>query len=139
MQMRRSFKTEQGFTLIELIFVLVCIALLSSWAWPNYQALMMRSHRTSAQAALLQAAHWLERAASANGTYPKPSEIPASVLQTDGQRYTLSADTAAQSYTLTATPVGWQVGDVCGRLTLNHLGVRGAQGGNPNAWQCWSR
>ncbi len=129
----------RGFTLLELIIALACIAVLTSMAWPSYQSLILRSQRTQARASLLQAAHWFERAASANGVYPATSDVPASVLQIDGQRYKMSVTSAAQSFTLSATPLGAQTADACGTLTLNHLGLRNVQGASQTAAQCWSR
>ena len=132
-------QAQKGFTLIEMVIALACVALLASLAWPSYQNLILRSQRAQARASLLQAAHWLERAASANGSYPLTADVPASVLQIDGQRYKLSVTSTAQSYTLSATPVGTQTADACGTLTVNHLGVRSVQGASQTAAQCWSR
>jgi type IV pilus assembly protein PilE len=130
---------QLGFTLLELTIALACTAILSSLAWPNYQALLQRNQRAQARTALLQAAHWLERAASANGNYPAPAEVPTSVLQIEGVNYKLSLSSTAQTYTLSATPFGQQSADACGTLTLNHLGARGVQNANTTAAQCWGR
>jgi type IV pilus assembly protein PilE len=130
---------SRGFTLIELLIALACVAMLASFAWPSYQSLMLRSQRAQARASLLQAAHWFERAASANGSYPLAADVPASVLQIEGQRYKMTVASTAQSYTLSATPLGTQAADTCGTLTVNHLGARGAQGASQTAAQCWSR
>ncbi len=130
---------ELGFTLLELLIALACIALLATIAWPSYQSLILRSQRAQARAALLQAAHWVERAASANGSYPLAADVPTSVLQIDGQRYKMTIISTAQSYTLSATPLGTQAADACGVLTLNHLGLRNVQGASQTAAQCWSR
>jgi type IV pilus assembly protein PilE len=129
----------KGFTLIEMLIALACVALLASVAWPSYQSLVLRSQRAQARASLLQAAHWLERAASANGSYPLAADVPASVLQIDGQRYKMTVTSAAQSYTLSASPLGTQATDTCGTLIVNHLGVRSVQGASQTAAQCWSR
>ena len=132
-------QASKGFTLIEMLIALACVALLASLAWPSYQNLILRSQRAQARASLLQAAHWLERAASAKGSYPLTVDVPASVLQIDGQRYKMTVTSSAQSYTLSATPVGTQTADACGTLTVNHLGVRSVQGASQTAAQCWSR
>lgn len=132
-------RTPKGFTLIELLIALACIALLASLAWPSYQNLVLRSQRAQARASLLQAAHWLERAASANGSYPLTADVPASVLQVDGQRYRMTVTSTVQSYTLSAIPLGSQAADTCGTLTVNHLGVRSVLGASETAAQCWSR
>lgn len=130
---------QLGFTLIEVLVVMACVAALTTVAWPNYQSLMWRGHRAQARTALLQAAHRFERAASANGSYPASTDVPASVLQVEGQRYQMTVTSASHSYALSATPVGTQSGDACGTLTINHLGVRGVQGGSQTAAQCWGR
>ena len=124
---------------MEMLIALACVALLASLAWPSYQSLILRSQRAQARASLLQAAHWLERAASANGSYPLTVDVPASVLQIDGQRYKIIVTSSAQSYTLSATPLGTQAADACGTLTVNHLGVRNVQGASQTAAHCWSR
>lgn len=130
---------QLGFTLIEVLVAMACVAVLVTVAWPSYQGLLERSQRAQARTALLQAAHWLERAASANGNYPASTDIPASVLQVEGQRYQIQVTSSPQSYALSATPIGTQSADACGTLTLNHLGVRGVQGGSQTAAQCWGR
>jgi type IV pilus assembly protein PilE len=131
-------RRQLGFTLIEVLVAMACVAVLVTVAWPSYQGLLERSQRAQARTALLQAAHWLERAASANGNYPASTDIPASVLQVEGQRYQIQVTSSPQSYALSATPIGTQNADACGTLTLNHLGVRGVQGGSQTAAQCWS-
>jgi type IV pilus assembly protein PilE len=136
--MKNSYPLR-GFTLIELLIALACVALLATLAWPSYQSLMARSQRAQARASLLQAAHWFERAASANGSYPLAAAVPASVLQIDGQRYNMTVASTAQSFTLSATPLGIQTADVCGTLTISHLGARNVQGASQTAAQCWSR
>ena len=135
----RHTTRQLGFTLIEVIVAMACVAVLVTVAWPSYQSLVERSRRAQARTALLQAAHWLERAASANGSYPASTDIPASVLQVEGQRYQIQVSSSPQSYTLSALPLGSQSADACGTFTLNHLGVRGVQGASQSAAQCWSR
>ena len=130
---------QSGFSLVELLIALACVAVLVGWAWPNYQQLLQRSQRAQARIALLQAAHWLERAASANGSYPAAADVPTSVLQAEGLRYQLSVISSAQSFTLTATPTGVQVGDACGSFTLTHTGVRSVLKATLSPAQCWGR
>jgi type IV pilus assembly protein PilE len=131
--------TSQGFTLIELLIALACVGALASLAWPSYQSLVLRSKRAQARTSLLQAAHWFERAASANGSYPLAADVPTSVLQVEGANYKITVTSTSQSYTLSATPLGTQTMDTCGILTINHLGVRSVQGASQTAAQCWGR
>ena len=72
-------KSHQGFTLIEVMIVVAIIGILSAIAMPSYTEYIRRGHRTEARAGLLQAAQWLERAATATGTYPKADAFPASL------------------------------------------------------------
>lgn len=129
----------RGFSLIELLITLVCLALLTQIAWPSYQGLVLRSQRAQARVSLLQAAHWLERAASANGSYPSAQAVPASVLQIDGQHYQLQLTSTASTFTLSAAPLGMQTADGCGTLVVTHLGERSVQGASQSAAQCWGR
>jgi type IV pilus assembly protein PilE len=126
-----------GFTLIELLFVMAVIAILSSFALPNYLHTQQRSQRTLVKLALAKTAHWLERAASISGNYP--SGVPDSVWQSSELRYRLQVQSQAQSFTLTAIPLGAQAKDACGSLTLGHTGERGVQNAALSAAQCWKR
>ena len=128
---------HHGFTLLELLVVCACVALLGSWAMTSYAPLMQRSQRTQARVALLQAAHWLERAASVQGRYPDRRDIPASVLQATGLRYQLSVSSDAHSFVLRATPLGAQSSDPCGTLTLNHQNKQGVENAQRPASTCW--
>lgn len=134
-----SLHSSTGFSLLELLIALACIGVLASMAWPSYQGVLLRSQRAQARTALLQAAHWLERAASANGSYPGVSEVSKSVLQIEGLRYQLSLVSTPHSYTLSAIPWGTQAADPCGTLTVNHLGDRSVQGASQSAYLCWSK
>ena len=136
---RTSARPWRGFSLLELLIALACVAILTTLAGPSYQSLMARQQRAQARTSLLQAAHWMERAASANGSYPLAAEVPASVLHIEGQRYQMTVTSTVQSYTLSATPWGTQAADECGTLTLDHLGERGVQRASQTASLCWSR
>ena len=126
-----------GFTLIELLIVMAVIAILSSFALPSFQHTQLKSQRTLAKLALAKTAHWLERAASMSGNYP--SAVPDSVWQSTELRYRLQVQSQAQSFMLTAIPLGAQAEDACGSLTLGHTGERGVQNAALNAAQCWER
>lgn len=139
-------KTIRGFTLIELMIVVVIVGILSAVAYPSYQEYVRRGHRAEARAGLLQAQQWLERAATATGAYPTASLPTALTWSTDSsKRYTiaLAASNTTTSYTLTATPKSatTQAGDKCGTYSLSSSGLRGAAGKtsdqsgyNPDCW-----
>jgi type IV pilus assembly protein PilE len=90
-----------------------------------------------AKLALAKTAHWLERSASISGNYP--TSLPDSVWQSRELRYRLQLQSQAQSFTLTAIPLGAQAKDACGSLTLGHTGERGVQNATLSAAPCWER
>ena len=110
---------QQGFTLIEVMVVVAIVGILSAIAYPSYTEYIARGHRAEARANLLQAAQWMERAATANGTYPTASSAASAIAALEAQlkmdRYGIKVDsTNGSSYTLTATPKGAQLKDKCG-------------------------
>lgn len=134
-----------GVTLLELMIVVALIGLLSSIALPSYDEYIRRTHRGHARAALVQAAQWMERAATARGTYPITNQIPANVLVVDGGRYHIVANSNGATYTLTATPTAAaQAGDPCAAYRIDEAGRRSqeAVGTMPPALPaetCWDR
>lgn len=136
---------HRGFTLLEVLMVAAMVAVLAAIAMPHYTQYVQRSHRVHAQAALLQAAQWLERAATAQGIYPERAAIPVGVLSVEGHRYTLEfRSLSADTYRLHATPTGAQESDLCGVFELTETGMR-TQVASPlvpaplSAQSCWSR
>lgn len=105
--------------------VIAVVAALVAFALPSYNEYVMRSHRTHARAALLEAAQWMERTATARGRYPSAAAIPAGVLAVEGGRYLVAASSLnGLDYTLTATPTAEQAADRCGIFRINQVGTR---------------
>ncbi len=138
-------RPNRGFTLIELMITVAVVALLAAVALPSYNEYVMRSHRANARAALLQAAQWMERTATAQGTYPLTAAIPPGVLFVEGGRYNIVAvSTNGIGYTLTATPAPAQSNDRCASFRIDQAGTRAQV---PTAevpvplgpMECWNR
>lgn len=137
-------RTSRGFTLIEVMIVVAIVGLLTAIALPSYNAYVLRGYRSEGKAALLQAAQWLERSATATGTYPLKAAFPTSLASIPSGRYTLDISSSdGTTYTLTATAAGAQAKDKCGNLTLNQAGERGAKGKKQGETgydpDCWSK
>ncbi|TXT40102.1 MAG: type IV pilus assembly protein PilE [Comamonadaceae bacterium] len=116
-----------GFTLIELMVTVAIIGILVSVAMPSYTEYIQRSHRGNARNTLIQAAQWMERAATASGTYPLTANVPSGILAVEGDRYTVAiVSTNGTSYTLTATrrTGTGQAQDKCGDYVLDQANRR---------------
>jgi len=136
-------KSMSGFTLIELMIVVVAVAILAAIALPAYASYVQRANRANARAALLQAAQYMERAATAQGTYPLT--LPPALQAVQGNRYTvgfLGTNTAIQ-FVLVATRnnPGANSTDKCGDFTIDNTGLRGLQSNAAGMTvnDCWSR
>lgn len=116
----------QGITLIELMIGLAIIGILASIAYPSYLQFLLKSRRTDALTALMQAQMSLERCYRQNFAYNHCEMMP-NFPQTSPlgfYRITLS-QLDASSYTLTAIPIGSQAKDTtCASMTINQANVK---------------
>ena len=136
---------QAGFSLVELLVVLVIMGVLSALALPGYTRYVQRGNRTEVMAALLEAQHFMERYYSANGQYLSPANavpmLPQRLQRIPLQgtvRYQLSVrEATANSYLLQAVPEGSMADDVCGSLTINQTGLRGVLNSTNSVSECW--
>jgi type IV pilus assembly protein PilE len=136
---------QAGFSLVELLVVLVIMGVLSAVALPGYTRYVQRGNRTEVMAALLEAQHFMERYYSANGQYLSPANavpmLPQRLQRIPIQgtvRYQLSVrEATVNSYLLQAVPEGSMAGDVCGNLTINQTGLRGVLNSTHSVSECW--
>lgn len=130
---------QSGFTLIEVMIVVVIIGILASIAFPSYQEYVMRGNRAEGQALLVDAAARQERYFSQNITYADTVAKLNMTADSPNKHYTLAVTNAdSTSYTLTAQAQGSQASrdTKCGNLTLTSAGVRG-KSGSADVADCW--
>jgi type IV pilus assembly protein PilE len=138
-------RQHKGFTLIELMVVVVIIAIISAFAIPAYLHYAIRARRVDGQELLLRVANAQERYYATNNHYGSLDQLgyDAAASKSEKGYYTLTMDpasdsTSAQVYTATAQIVasGPQAKDDCKDLTINNAGVKTQTGSTTNG-SCW--
>lgn len=124
----------RGFTLIELMIVVVVVGILAAIAYPSYVNHVLRTKRSSAQGHLYALANKQEQFLLDARTY---ASAPGTLLGTPpevAQNYDISivVNTAPPRFTITADSKGTQRSKdtSCQTLTLNQDGTRTPAG-------CW--
>jgi type IV pilus assembly protein PilE len=128
---------KNGFTLIELVVVMLIVAVLTAIAIPSYQAYTHKANRSDATRAMTLEAQALERCYSQNFSYTTGCSVVAGTTTSPQGYYTLTVSFTASGYSISAAPnPGPQESDTqCASFTLDNTGTQGASPGS--AQTCW--
>ena len=135
----------RGFTLLELMIVIVIVAILAGVGYPAYVGYADRARRADGRSFLLDAAARQERYFFDNNRYTTTTGdlgYTSSPPSSPEGNYTLTVavgatGSIATSYALTAAPTYTERATTCGNLTLDSRGAKGQAGGTSEI--CWGR
>ncbi len=149
--MSSSLHREAGFTLIEVMIVVVIIGVLMMVALPAYEGQQTRAKRTIAQVELMkivarQEQYFVNNRAYSTTLAPLGFADPW-VVDADGREvgaaaadrvYSISlVSPTAMAFELQAVPQGQQARDtVCGTLVISSVGEKSATGTGSSS-DCW--
>ncbi len=138
-------RSQSGFTLIEMMIVVVILGVLLAVGLPSYQDSVRRSSRADAQATLMDLAQAMERRYQLNYNYdgaadgggaPLPEVFPSQAPLEGQAMYNLTIiDVTADPpfFRVRATPIAGTRQEGDGFVQLDSLGVRGWDRDNDGA------
>ena len=143
---------SKGFTLIELMIVVVVLGVIAAIALPSFTEQVRKSRRSDAKQALYDVAAKLEQYYMDNKGYPTAANM--TLLGYDAAAFTslegfytigFNGVPTATTYSIQAVPTGSQASDAgcaagkacCGTYRLDHLGQKTVNGATLAADKCW--
>ncbi len=138
--MKAPFFQSSGFSLIELLIVLVIIGILVRISYPVYTQHVQKTHRSQAQVALLDLASAMERYYAVHHSYRNATLTVLEINEyIDTSYYQLVITQATDNtYLLQAVPLNSQIQDnACGTLSLDQQG-RKSISGSGEIHACWN-
>lgn len=139
--------TPRGFTLMEILIVLVLVSILVSLAFPSYQGVIRKARRAEALETLYRIQLAQEKWRSTRTAYGSLADLGFATTTSSG-RYTLSITLPASpgdqtAYTATATAVAGssQASDTAGSVSCATLTINQDEPvySPPGQSACWGR
>lgn len=148
-------KLQKGFTLIEVMVVVIIVAILASVAYPSYLDHILKSKRAAAQGFMMSVANKEEQimldsrcyvSVAGNADFPKdPANAPPGLnlavpldVSSHYNVVVVAGACGTPTYAITATPTSpAQQKDLkCAKLTLDQTGNKGITG-TGSVQDCW--
>lgn len=143
--------SQRGFSIVELMMVIVILGIIVAIAYPSYRAFKLRVHRTEATLALLDVADRMQQYYVDNKTYTNDFValgLGGEPFITENANYSVrvrdnggggGACPIAVCFELEAAPIGMQADDTdCALFKLNSAGVKAAVADNNSQNDsCW--
>ena len=127
------YQSLRGFTLIELLIVVSIIAILAAIAIPSLDKYLAKSRRNEGRSLLMQISAKQEQFFLNNRSYSDDftqlgtisGTVTADKVTSEKGYYEVTiVRPTLYTYTLTATPISSQAGDVCTTLTIDQDGSK---------------
>lgn len=112
-----------GFTLVEVMIVVVIVGILASIALPAYQDYVLRSKRAEAQSALSLVSQRMERCFTTDNTYV--GCYGGATVDSESGNWVVSITESATSYQLSADTSAQHTDGDCDPMTLSNTGAKG--------------
>jgi type IV pilus assembly protein PilE len=125
---------HRGFTLVELLVTMAIIGMIAVFAYPSYEAYVVRNNRAAAQAVLLDVAQRQQQYLLDARSYATWAQITAAgvtVPSNVSQFYNFDTTPLAgppPTFTATATPIGGKRQASDGTLQIDQAGVKTPSG-----------
>ncbi len=131
------YKSSIGFTLLELMLVVVIIGILASIAYPSYRDFVLRAKRSEGKAALLKVQLAQEKYRANHINYGSLAQLGLSTSSPTGYyNITVNLSLTENAYTASANPNFMDTN--CGTLSITQIDTKTVTGSS-SVINCWNK